>query len=204
MLEAQYSNDYVSPQQQQILTILKKLLEKILSNQFVVANIFVAKQENIDILKKMQDKLLNIETNLSNKKCMLLNNAKEIDGLINKLISLKLDGKVLERNNALLDEQVESITYCLQPFVAVNVLLHPNCSSQKYASHLKMIQHLKKYPLSRIYSELIRSALISLQNVSTESEVSREPMWFAFTFIRVPHIIKQMSIMNGNCEMKHF
>lgn len=173
-----------------------------MSNQFVVANIFVAKHENADVLKKMQDKLLNIETNLSNKKCMSLNNAKEIDGLINKLISVKLDGKILERNNALLDEQVESITYCLQPYVAVNVLLNPNCSSQKYASHLKMIQHLKKYPISRIYSELIRSALISLQNVSTESEVSREPMWFAFTFIRVPHIIKQMSLMNGNGKMK--
>lgn len=175
---------------------MKTLLEKIVGNQFVVANIFVAKQEDEEQLKKLQDKLANIKINLNNPKCTAITNAKSIETLFTKLISVKLDGETLDRNSMLLDEQVESITYCLQPYIAVNVLLNPNCSTQKYASHLQMIQQLKNYPMARVYSELIRSALVSLHNVSSESDISRESMWFAFTFIRVPQIIKQLSLKN--------
>lgn len=197
LLEAQCSNEFVLSQHQQMLHILKKLLKKITSNQFIMANIYVAKQENADFSKKIDEKMATINSNLSNKKCLSIVNAKEIEKLLLKLVSVKLDGKTLDRNNALLDEQPETITYCLQPYIAVNVLLNPNCSSQSYASHLQMIQQLKNYPLSRVYSELIRGSLICLYNVSSENDVSRESMWFAFTFIRVPHIIKQMNLTNG-------
>lgn len=159
-----------------------------------MANIFVAKQEDPETLIKLEDKMANIKMN---KKCSSLANAKEIDGLLQKLISVKLDGETLDRNNELLDEHPESIAYCLQPYIAVNVLLNPDCSSKRYASHLQMIQQLKNYPLARVYSELIRASLVCLHNVSSENDVSRESMWFAFTFIRVPHIIKQLSLKSG-------
>lgn len=162
-----------------------------------MANIFVAKQDNVELFKKLQEKLIIIKNNLNNQKCVALTNAKPIETLLIKLISVKLDGEILERNNSLLDEDVETITYCLQPYIAVNVLLHPNCSTQNYASHLQMIQQLKNYPMSRVYSELIRSALISLHNVSNENDINRESMWYAFTFIRVPHIIKQLHSKSG-------
>lgn len=204
VLEAQISNDFISTQHQQIINILKKLLEKILANQFVVANIFVAKQDNVDLYKKLQEKAITIKNNVNNQKCAALTNAKLIETLLSKLISVKLDGEILERNNSLLDEDVETITYCLQPYIAVNVLLHPNCSTQKYASHVRMIQQLKNYPMSRVYSELIRSALISLHNVSNENDISRESMWYAFTFIRVPHIINQLNLKNGKFTCKEF
>lgn len=197
VLDAQFSADFISPQNQQILKILKKLLEKMIANQFVVANIFVAKQEHLDRTSKLLEKMSNIKTNLNSKKSIALAMAVDIDKLINRLITVKLDGDALERNDLLLDEQIESITFCLQPYIAVNVLLHPNCSTQNYVSHLEMIQQLKNYPVTRIYGELIRSALISLQNVSNESDINRESMWYAFTFIRVPQIIKQLSLRHG-------
>lgn len=203
VLEAQFSSDFISTQHQQILNILKKLLDKIVANQFIVANIFVAKQDNIDLFKKLQEKSIIIKNHLNNQKCVALPNAKSIETVLVKLISVKLDGEVLERNKSLLDEDVETITYCLQPFIAVNVLLHPNCSTQNYASHLQMIQQLKNYPMWRVYSELIRSALISLHNVSKENDIDRESMWYAFTFIRVPHIIKQLNMNTGksSCDL---
>lgn len=203
VLEAQFTRDYITPQHQQILNILKKLIEKILSNQFVVANIFVAKQEDAELQKKLIDKSNNIRNNMNNPKCISLVNWKSIETLLNKLILVQLNGETLERNNALLDEKVESITYCLQPYVAVNVLLNPNCSIQTYAAHLQMIQQLKNYPISRVYGELIRSALVSLHNVASESDISRESMWFAFTFIRVPHIIKQLSLQTDTQLSDH-
>lgn len=202
VLDAQFISEHVStnPQCQQILNILKKLLEKIIGNQFIVANIFVAKQDDTELLKKLQDKLASIKTN---PKWVTLTNVKQIEALFTKLILVKMDGEILERNNTLLDEQVETITYCLQPYIAVNVLLNPNCTIQNYASHLQMIQQLKNYPMSRVYSELIRSALVSLHNVSSESDIGRESMWFAFTFIRVPHIIKQLSLKHDTQLTDH-
>lgn len=197
VLDAQFPADFISPQNQQILKILKKLLEKMIANQFVVANIFVAKQEYSERSSKLLEKMSNIKTNLNSKKSIAMAMAVDIEKLINRLITVKLDGDTLERNDLLLDEQIESITFCLQPYIAVNVLLHPNCSTQNYVSHLEMIQQLKNYPVTRIYGELIRSALISLQNVSNESDINRESMWYAFTFIRVPQIIKQLSLRHG-------
>lgn len=200
-LEAQITAEMIAPQYQQILNILKKLLEKIIANQFVVANIFVAKQENPDLLSKLMEKMSNNKTHLNSKKCFGMVNAVDIEKLINRLITVKLDGDVLEQSESLLDEHVESITFCLQPYVAINVLLHPSCSTQNYISHLEMIQQLKFYPVSRVYSELIRSALISLHNVSSETDINRESMWYAFAFIRVPQIIKQMSLKTGNYQL---
>lgn len=197
VLDVQCSTDFVSPQHQQISNILKKLLEQILSNQFIMANIYLAKQEDTEFIKKLDDKMNGINNNVTNKKCVSLLNAKEIEILFKQLLSVNLDGKILDQNNGLLDEPAESLTYCLQPYIAVNVLLNPNCGSKSFASHLQMIQHLKNYQLSRVYCELIRASLICLYNVSSENDVSKESMWFAFTFIRVPHIIKHMNLKNG-------
>lgn len=196
-MEAQFTTEFISSQHQHILGILKRLLENILSNQFIVANIFIAKQEDPDTHKKLDEKMQIIRSNVSNKKCASLSNAKEIEMLLSRLLAVKLNGKILERNDALLDEQAESITYCVQPFIAVNVLLNPNCSTHTYELHLQTIQQIKNYSPARIYSELIRAALISLHNVSNGGDTSRESLWCAFTFIRVPQIIKQLSLKNG-------
>lgn len=202
VLEAQFTTEFVSSQHQQISSILKRLLEHIQSNQFIVANIYIAKQEDPDTHKKLDDKMQIIRSNVSNKKCASLANAKEIEVLLSRLLAVKLNGKILERNNALLDEQAESITYCVQPFIAVNVLLNPNCSTHTYELHLQTIQQIKNYSHARMYAELIRAALISLHNVSNGSDTSRESLWCAFTFIRVPQIIKQLSLKNGKlCDL---
>lgn len=196
-MEAQFNTEFISSQHQHILSILKKLLDNILSNQFIVANIFIAKQEDVDTHKKLDEKMQIIRNNLNNKKCSTLLNAKEIEMQFSKLLSLKLNGKILDRNDALLDEQAETITYCVQPFIAVNVLLNPNCSTHSYELHLQTIQQIKNYSYARMYSELMRAALISFHNVSNGGDTSRESLWCAFTFIRVPQIIKQLTMKNG-------
>lgn len=198
VLDVQIANEFISPQYQQVLNISLKVFEKILASAFVMSNIYIAKLEDPELLTKLQDKLVSVKNSLSNKKVTSLANAKEIDALIRKVISIQLDGEILERNKALIDKSVESITFCLQPYVTVSVLLNPNSSTQTIASHLQMIRQLKNYSMSRVYVELIRGALISLHNVATENDISRESMWFAFTFIKVPHIIKHMNLKNGN------
>lgn len=191
------AGDSTSSQYPQMLNILTKLLDKVSLNAFLIANMYVAKRENADLYKKIHKKMTDLKNILNNKKFAALTQVKSIEETFT-LILVKIDGSLAENENSnLLIDECESITYCLQPFVVVNVLLNPNGSVQDYVNHLQMIQHLKNYSISRLYSELIRSALISLYNISRESEISLESMWFAFTFIKVPYILKQMNAING-------
>lgn len=191
VLEAK--NEKYLPQHQQISNILKKILEKAHTNKFIIANLYIGIREDTDRWKKVQRKYSDIKKLLINRKYTM------ILGLLDRLPTVKADGTIVDKNkqNAMQNEDAEPITFCLQPFVAVNVLLNPNCSTKNYVSHLQMIQRLKNYSLSRVYCELIRSAMISLQNVSRESEISRESLWFAFTFIKVPYILKQLHAINS-------
>lgn len=191
------AGDSTPPHLHQLLNILTKQLDKVSLNAFLIANMYVAKRENADLYKKIHRKLSDMKNILNNKKFVALTRVKSIEETFT-LILVKIDGSLAENDNSnLLIDECESITYCLQPFVAVNVLLNPNGSVQDYVNHLQMVQHLKNYSISRLYSELIRSALISLYNISRESEISLESMWFAFTFIKVPYILKQMNAING-------
>lgn len=198
IIEANFINEKHSSQHQQILTTLVQLLEKITTNPFLMANFHVAKQEDPDLLKKIQKKFNEIKNALSNKTFVSLKHTKAIEEHFDQLLSTKKDTpttKSLKSNSK--PDDVEHITLCLQPFVAVNVLLNPNCSTQNYVSHLLMIQQLKSYSCARLFSELIRSAFISLYNISRDSEINRESMWFAFTFIKVPYILKQLNTTNS-------
>lgn len=186
-----------SSPQFQMHNILTKLLDTISVNEFLIANLYLATRENPDLYKKIQKKLVDVKNILNNKKFASLTRVKSIEESFT-LVLLKIDGLLIENDSSdFVIDKCETITYCLQPFVAVNVLLNPNGSVQNYVTHLQMIQHLKNYSVSRLYNELIRAALISLHNVSRESEISRESMWFAFTFIKVPYILKQMNAING-------
>lgn len=49
---------------------------------------------------------------------------------------------------------------------------------------------LKGYSYSRLYCELIRACLLCLRDSLSEKDPG--PQWGAFTFIKLPHIIKQL------------
>lgn len=83
----------------------------------------------------------------------------------------------------------ESISYCLQPLLAVKVLQNPNTDTRTYVSDLQMIRRIKNYTLHRLYYEIFRSCLMSLY----VSSAARESIWCAFTFIMVPQVIGEIS-----------
>ena len=89
-------------------------------------------------------------------------------------------------------KNTEPITYCLQPLLAVETLLNPSRDTQSYVDELLMIQNVKGYSTARHYCEIIRACLICLNNVTNGT--SRESFICAFTFIKVPQIIKQLHL----------
>lgn len=174
------------------------VLDKIIGTKFLMGVIYVAKHEDRELFTKINKSYLEIKNTILNTgfqsptagasgKCFeeLLKKVAYID-----VTQLDATTTVAETNH------VEPIAYCLQPLLAVEVQLNPNSDTQVFVSELLMIHRLKNYSMSRLYCEIIRACLISLYNVSGSA---RESMWCAFTFIKVPHILKKLNSMSkGN------
>jgi mediator of RNA polymerase II transcription subunit 24 len=183
------------------------LLEKISTNQFLLAVIYLGKHEDPDLMAKITIRMCDIDVLV--KTSGFTQNAVAYDSL-RKIV--QVDTKQLEMTN-FEAVNVEAITYCLQPFLAVNVLLNPSSETHVLVNEFLMIQRLKvsRQTISfiffnssfepvlsqqgfsdpRLYCEIIRACFISLNNVCG---TTRESMWCAFTFIKIPHILKQMNL----------
>lgn len=192
-LEIPRGKDSLNEQQVFILNKTSIVLEKFSSNQFLMSVLFLGKIEDMDLYSKVTRTHSEIKNKFDSTKFVPINNIEEL--LKNcAFINIKsLDMVQLESN------EVESITFVLQPLLAIEVLLNPSSDTQIYVAELLMIQRLKGYSMPRLYSEIMRACLISLYNVSG---TSRESMWCAFTFIKIPHILKQIHIMSIDYDEK--
>lgn len=195
ILEAYITSESISIQQQKVLNLLITLIEKIVANPFLMGVIHVGKQEDGESAKKLKKKFVDIKNVLGNKKFTALNNTKKFEELFKQIVTPSKDA--ITQIDIKASVEVEPITYCLQPLIAVQVLLNPNCSTPVYVSRLLLIRQLKNYSTSRLYYELMRSALISFHNVSGVSGTNRESLWCAFTFIKVPQILRQLHVLNS-------
>jgi mediator of RNA polymerase II transcription subunit 24 len=102
----------------------------------------------------------------------------------------------------------EPVTYCLQPLLAVEVLLNPSADTQLFVNQLLLLQQIKVcllvnylptrliliiylqgYSNSRLYSELMRACLLCLRDVLGCNE---ESQWGAFTFLKLPQILLKL------------
>lgn len=91
---------------------------------------------------------------------------------------------------------MESISYCLQPFFAVQVLLNPSTETAVFVNQLLMIQRLKGYTNARLYSEIMRACLMCLHNVAG---TVKESQWGAMTFLKIPFILKELHATTLSC-----
>lgn len=112
-----------------------------------------------------------------------------------QMIFVKLDHLEMKE---LEPRTVESISYCLQPFISIEVLVHSSADPSVHVSKLLMIQKLKKYSMARLYCEVIRSCFITLCHVK---EVNYR-LWGAFFLFKVPQIFKQLHAQTKNSDDK--
>lgn len=133
----------------------------------------------LDVVKKCQD----IET--LHKTNNNLKSTPSIEDSLKKLMNLEIES--ISSNTA--SVPMESITYCLQPLLAVQVLLNPSTETAVFVNQLLMIQRLKGYTNARLYSEVMRACLMCLHNVTG---TVKESQWGAVTFLKVPFILKEL------------
>jgi len=136
----------------------------------------------IEVVKKCQE----IETLL---KTSTQKSVVPIEDSLKKLCNLEIESLCPEKT------KMESITHCLQPLFAVQVLLNPSTETTVFVNQLLMVQRLKSYTNARLYCEIIRACLMCLHNVTG---TFKESQWGAFTFLKVPHILKELHVSNLN------
>ncbi|XP_054732184.1 mediator of RNA polymerase II transcription subunit 24 [Anastrepha obliqua] len=160
------------------------IVEKFTSNQFLMGIFYIGCYDDIETYGKIRDKYNTLKTILGSSH--LPPRYHSIVQYLQQLAYLDATKLPMPRLHS---KGVESISYCVQPLLAVEVLLNPCNDTSYFVAELQMIQRLKNYSLTRLIYEIVRAGFISLSNVV---EVSRDTLWGAFTFFKVPHIIKQL------------
>ncbi|XP_050463769.1 mediator of RNA polymerase II transcription subunit 24-like isoform X1 [Cataglyphis hispanica] len=171
------------------------ILQQVLNSDFLCAMMYLAKYDDkefsfsdlyIDVAKKCQE----IETLLktSSQKSVVA-----IEDSLKKLCNLEIESLCPEKI------KMESITHCLQPLFAVQVLLNPSTETTVFVNQLLMVQRLKTYTNARLYCEIIRACLMCLHNVTG---TFKESQWGAFMFLKVPLILKELHASTINSDEK--
>ncbi|KAF7998350.1 hypothetical protein HCN44_009748 [Aphidius gifuensis] len=164
-----------------------KILKQMMSSDFLCAMMYLAKHDDKKLYLSIIDKCQEIE--LYHK----INGPKlsPIDESLKKIKNLDIDTIFNNINN----NEMETITYCIQPLLAVQVLLNPSTEADVYANQFLMIKRLKNYTNSRLYTEIMRACLLSLYN---SSGTFKESQWGAIVFLKVPPILKELHLQTLN------
>lgn len=112
-----------------------------------------------------------------------------------QMICVKLDHMQIKE---LESRSIEPISFCLQPFISIEVLVHSTADTSLHVSKFLMIQKLKKYSMARLYCEIIRSCFVTLCHVK---DVNYR-VWGAFFLFKIPQIFKQLHMQNKNVDEK--
>lgn len=190
-IETFSENRSLTTEQQEVVEKTANVLEKIVQSQFLLGVVFVGKFEDPELFGMLANKCLEIE-NLTVKSGFVPPVVSQknvtVNDYIRKVASIETETLEIKEFDG---KGVEPITYCMQPLIAIDILFNPNCDTQMYVLEFLSIQALKGFPLSRLYCEIIRACLTCLNNVSG---TSRESYICAFTFIKVPQIMRQIHL----------
>ncbi|XP_030386391.1 mediator of RNA polymerase II transcription subunit 24 [Scaptodrosophila lebanonensis] len=174
----------ISAEQSYMLDQVCVVIDRLSKHQFLLAILYVGCHEELESYSKIREKYATIKGSLANS-----NFTPSLPTTEQQLQQLAyIDAKHLELQ-PLNDLQGEPISYCVQPLLAVEVLLNPGKDTSYYVAELQMLQRLKRYSNTRLFYEIIRAGFLTLSNVA---DTSHDTMWGAFMFFKVPHIIKQL------------
>lgn len=189
-------NGQLNTEQQHMLDKMAEVVEKIAKNDFLLGILYIGKQEDPELCKQITTKYCEVKNTLANTN--YVPKSSTICDLLQYLAYINIDQLEmveLDSNN------VETTTFCIQPLLAVEVILNPINETQNYVSELLTVQRLKHYSNVRLYFEIMRAGLLSLTDVI---EITYDTMWVTFTFIKVPHIFKQIHAMTqGEKDLSH-
>ncbi|CRK99434.1 CLUMA_CG012704, isoform A [Clunio marinus] len=178
-------NNGPTKEQEHCLEKITTLSHSIIKNKFLMGVLYLAKLEDRELYDKC----------IINYKRIHNMSKYEVVKIFYQMIFVKLDHMAMKE---LEQRVVEPITFCLQPFMSIEVLVHSSADTSVHVSKFLMIQKLKRYSTSRLYCEIIRSCFITLCHVK---EVNYR-IWGAFFLFKLPLILKQIHLQTKTSDDK--
>ncbi|XP_017011889.2 mediator of RNA polymerase II transcription subunit 24 [Drosophila takahashii] len=175
----------ISAEQSYMLDQTCVVIERLSQQQFLLSMLFVGCHEELEICGRIRDKYSSIKGSLTNSNFTL--NSPSVEQQLQQLAYIEAKHLDMQPLNA--PPTLEKISCCVQPLLAVEVLLNPCKDTSYYVAELQMLQRLKRYSNTRLFYEIIRAGFLTLSNVA---DTSPDTMWGAFMFFKMPHIIKQL------------
>ncbi|KAL2740800.1 mediator of RNA polymerase II transcription subunit 24 [Vespula squamosa] len=186
-------NNSMSQQVNELMDKPASILKQMLGSDFLCAMMYLAQYDDKELYIVVVRKCQEIETLLKSSN---LKSSVPIEESLKKLCNLEVEILALSPEKS----RMESITHCLQPLFAVQVLLNPSTETTVFVNQLQMIQRLKSYTNARLYCEIMRACLMCLHNVTG---TFNESQWGAFTFLKVPVILKELHTATLNGDEKY-
>ncbi|XP_047345364.1 mediator of RNA polymerase II transcription subunit 24 isoform X2 [Vespa velutina] len=186
-------NNSMSQQVNELMDKPASILKQMLGSDFLCAMMYLAQYDDKELYIVVVRKCQEIETLLKSSN---LKSSVPIEESLKKLCNLEVEILALSPEKS----RMESITHCLQPLFAVQVLLNPSTETTVFVNQLQMIQRLKSYTNARLYCEIMRACLMCLHNVTG---TFNESQWGAFTFLKVPVILKELHSATLNGDEKY-
>ncbi|XP_018325245.1 mediator of RNA polymerase II transcription subunit 24-like [Agrilus planipennis] len=167
----------------QILEKATLLLQNLLSSDFCVAMMCLARYSDTELFSEITKKCIEIE-NSPNDKEIAIKSVCVVHGL--DVNSLKIVVPTEETPSSL-----------VQSWLLVELVQHPDSSTSSLVRQLHLLQHLKNLSNAKLYFELIRASLLCLQDLS---QTPYETQWGAFAFLKVPHILATLNTKSESAE----
>ncbi|XP_017892160.1 mediator of RNA polymerase II transcription subunit 24 isoform X1 [Ceratina calcarata] len=186
-------NSPLTPQPTKLMDKPASILKQMLSSDFLCAMMYLAKYDDKDLYIEVVKKCQEIEALL---KTSSLKSSVPIEDSLKKLCNLEVDCLALSPEMT----QMESITYCLQPLFAAQVLINPSTETSVFVNQMLMVQRLKNYTNPRLYCEIIRACLMCLHNVAPST--MEQSQWGAILFLKLPNILKELQTIHSNGDEK--
>ncbi|XP_011338033.1 mediator of RNA polymerase II transcription subunit 24 isoform X2 [Ooceraea biroi] len=180
----------LAPHPSELIDKPASILQQMLNSDFLCAMMYLAKYDDKDLYVEVVKKCQEIETLL---KTSTQKSVVPIEDSLKKLCNLEIETFCPEKT------KMESITHCLQPLFAVQVLLNPSTETTVFVNQLLMVQRLKSYTNARLYCEIIRACFMCLHNVTG---TFKESQWGTFTFLKVPLILKELHAASLSADEK--
>ncbi|KAM8710670.1 hypothetical protein ACLKA7_017314 [Drosophila subpalustris] len=163
----------MSAEQSYMLDQSCKLIERLTQQQFLLAMLYVGCHEELDALDRIRDLYASIKASLTNSNMTLSTATAE-----QQLQQLAyIDAKQLDLQYLNPAPSTEKISCCVQPLLAVEVLLNPCKDTSYYVAELQMLQRLKGYTNTRLFYEIIRAGFLTLSNVADTSPDTINLTW---------------------------
>lgn len=160
------------------------IMEKIFANEFLLSILCLAKVDN-------PGPMADVAAGLVARKQAVGSKVDAVELKIENNFQLLLDLQVDKLDIIRMERKSSpAITYILQPLLVVE-LLNNASNDSRIVSQLLLVQKLKRFSRPEFYCQILRSCLMTLQNVIG---TSRGALWCAFTFIKIPQILLKLDL----------